>query len=187
MDTIADNWINSAQTPVLCSLPATADIHDNPPEMGTVTTAFARALISAADLELAEDGRLLKDGVLVRHLPTSDASLPAQTYYDLVDWVRQHHPDRVDLPIRYARAVDIDNLGALGLAIKTAPTLRQSLQRVERYFRILTDTVAYRLHEACRSEPVRTTATGRAKSGARSAQRMRDLWLWPGVQGSRRG
>lgn len=114
--------------------------------MATVTTAFARTLIGAAGLELAEDGKLLKDGVVVRQLSSSDAALPAQEYYDLVDWVRNHHPDRVDLPIRYAQAVDIDNLGALGLAIKTAPTLRESLQRVERYFRILTDTVAYQLH-----------------------------------------
>ena len=119
---------------------------DNLP-MGTVTTAFARTLVRAAGLELAADGRLLDGDRVVLRLPAASPQLPAEAYFELVDWVRIHHPDRVGLPFAYAAAVDIDNLGALGLAIKTAPTLRGSLQRVERYFRILTDTVAYRLHE----------------------------------------
>lgn len=115
--------------------------------MSTVTAAFARALASAAGLAFTDDGQLLKNGSPIREITTSGDTISVSDYFDLVDWIRRTHPDRVGLPLNYARAVDIDNLGALGLAIKTAPTLRESLQRAERYFRLLTDTVSYRLDE----------------------------------------
>lgn len=115
--------------------------------MGTVTAAFARALASAAGLKLTEDGRLLDGDVAVRRLEHADGKLTDTDYFDLVDWVRLSTPDRIGLPFAYARAVDIDNLGALGLAMKTAPRLRDSLKRAERYFRLLTDTVSYQLDE----------------------------------------
>ncbi|WP_417310427.1 AraC family transcriptional regulator ligand-binding domain-containing protein [Devosia sp.] len=119
--------------------------------MRTVTPTFARALARAAGFELTDDGRLLQGDEIVRRLTLSDGKLLHREYFDLVDWVDSTHPDRTGLPFAYARAVDIDNLGALGLAMKTAPTLRDSLQRAERYFRLLTDTVAYRLDD--RQEP----------------------------------
>jgi AraC-like DNA-binding protein len=115
--------------------------------MGTVTAVFARALVQAAGLRFAEDGSLFNGDILVRKLSHTKGNISDTDYFDLVDWVRVNSPDRVGLPIAYARAVDIDNLGTLGLAIKTAPKLRDSLKRVERYFRLLTDTVSYQLDE----------------------------------------
>jgi AraC-like DNA-binding protein len=115
--------------------------------MGTVTPTFARALASAAGLRLTDDGELRDGNTVVRRVPLSNGRLSHEAYFGLVDWVQQHHPDRTGLPFAYARAVNIDNLGALGLAMKTAPTLRDSLTRAERYFRLLTDTVAYTLDE----------------------------------------
>lgn len=115
--------------------------------MGTVTAAFARALASAAGLRLAEDGSLLDHDVLVRRLDCADGKLSDTDYFELATWVSRNHPDRVGLPFAYAYAVDIDNLGALGLAMKTAPRLRDSLERAERYFSLLTDTVAYQLDD----------------------------------------
>lgn len=115
--------------------------------MGTVTAAFARTLAGVAGLELGEDGGLRDKGTVVRRVNSANGRLSADDYFELVEFVRESHADRVGLPLGYGAAVDINNLGALGLAIKTAPTLRESLQRIERYFRLLTDTVAYRLEE----------------------------------------
>lgn len=83
--------------------------------MGTVTGAFASALASAAGLRLCDDGRVLNGDAVVLQLPASRGKLPAADYFDLVEWVRLNHPDRAGLPLSYARAVNIDNLGALGL------------------------------------------------------------------------
>jgi AraC-like DNA-binding protein len=51
------------------------------------------------------------------------------------------------LPLRYARSLEPDDFGALGLAIKTAATLRGALQRIARYMLLLTDTLTYALQE----------------------------------------
>lgn len=115
--------------------------------MGTVTSVFAQALARAAGLEFTEDGRVMRGVEVLRRFTPSGDQLGVDDYFTMVEWVRREHPDRGGLPIAYAEAVDIDNLGALGLAIKTAPTLKDSLLRAERYFRLLTDTVAYRLDE----------------------------------------
>ncbi len=115
--------------------------------MGTVTAVFARTLVGAAGLRLAEDGTLFDGERAIRRVEHAGGKLAEADYFDLVDWVRRNSPDRVGLPLAYARAVDIDNLGALGLAMKTAPKLRDSLKRAERYFKLLTDTVSYRLDE----------------------------------------
>lgn len=116
--------------------------------MGTVTAAFARALASAAGLRLTEDGGLFDGKERVRQLECVDGRLTDTDYFDLTAWISNTHPDRVGLPFAYAQAVDVDNLGALGLAMKTAPRLRDTLERAERYFRLLTDTVSYQLDEA---------------------------------------
>ncbi len=115
--------------------------------MGTVTTQFAFAFARAAGLRLTEDGRLFEGAELMLRLDTSGGNLPYEDYVTLIDWLRQHRPQRAQLVFNYAEAVDIDNLGALGLAVKTAPTLRDALLRVERYFLLLTDTADYTLDQ----------------------------------------
>ena len=117
--------------------------------MASVTYAFARAMADAAGLTLNEDGDLISDGVVVRYLPeVQKGQLPDDSYFDLIDWIRKQHTDEVALVEAYANAIGTDDLGVLGLAVKTAPTLRDSLQRIERYFRLVTDTAVYRLDES---------------------------------------
>ena len=66
-------------------------------------------------------------------------------YFDLLDWIRRGHDDEVALLEAYAGLIPIDDIGLLGLAMKTAPTLRASLERLERYWLVVTDTAVYRL------------------------------------------
>lgn len=65
--------------------------------------------------------------------------------YDLIERLMAH--DDGTLPLRYARAIGPDDFGALGLAIKTATTVRGALERVARYLLLLTDTATYGLRE----------------------------------------
>lgn len=117
--------------------------------MPSVTNAFARAMAEAAGMTLRDDGALVSGGVVVRRMPhPSDDRLTDTDYFDLLDWIRRGYGDDVALLESYARLIRIDDIGALGLAIKTAPTLRASLERVERYWRVVTDTAVYRLDES---------------------------------------
>lgn len=67
----------------------------------------------------------------------------ADAYYSLIE--RAAGPDDHDLPFRYAEALRPDDLGALGLAVKTAPTVGDGLRRMVRYILVLSDTLEYEL------------------------------------------
>ncbi|SLN34462.1 HTH-type transcriptional regulator VirS [Roseivivax jejudonensis] len=121
--------------------------------MPSVTIAFIRALSAAVDLTVAEDGAVRTGSDTLLFLtPDSNGHVSDQAFFALLAWIEDHRPDRLSVVSAYAAAIGIDDLGALGLAIKTAPTLRASLERVERYFLLLTDTALYRLEE-CTSPP----------------------------------
>lgn len=111
--------------------------------MATVTMAFAHAFARAAGFVLTEDGALMEGGEVIRHLRSTDGRLTDTDYFDLIDWIDKRFGDRTGLVIAYASAINIDDVGALGLAVKTAPSLRDSIARVERYFRLLSDSAVY--------------------------------------------
>ncbi|MFK8025077.1 MAG: AraC family transcriptional regulator ligand-binding domain-containing protein [Ilumatobacter sp.] len=50
-----------------------------------------------------------------------------------------------DLVFRYARLLEIDSFGAMGLAFKTASSVRAALERAERYVALIGDVVRYEL------------------------------------------
>jgi AraC-like DNA-binding protein len=64
-------------------------------------------------------------------------------YYSLLE--RAAGPDDHALPMRYGEALRADDLGALGLAVKTAPTIRDALHRLVRYILVLSNTVEYEM------------------------------------------
>lgn len=116
--------------------------------MPTVTSAFVHAMTKTAGLTLRPDGAVLSDGKKVFQLSQlPNGQIEGPPFFDLIDWIEARHRDRVSLVAKYAETIQIDDLGVLGLALKTAPTLRASLMRLVRYFRLLTDTATYRLDE----------------------------------------
>lgn len=117
--------------------------------MPSVTAAFARAMAHAAGMTLRDDGALVSGGVVVRRLPQpTDGRIADTDYFNLLDWIRCQFDDEVDLLEAYAKVIRADDIGVLGLSMKTAPTLRATLERVERYWRVVTDTAIYRLDES---------------------------------------
>lgn len=117
--------------------------------MATVTATFARLLAMAAGYRVSEDGALSLGSTVVFRARMADGNTMTDAdYFALVEWISDTHPNRAELVLAYADRLHMDDLGALGLAVKTAPTLRESLIRAERYFRLVTDTVRYRLDES---------------------------------------
>ncbi|GAB4512817.1 MAG: AraC family transcriptional regulator [Roseibium sp.] len=116
--------------------------------MSGVTTAFARAMARAAGLTLTGDGRLLSETGALQHIcRIHDGHISDMEYVDLIESIRSRQTDEAALVFAYARTVQPDDLGVLGLAIKTAPTLGDSLRRLERYYGLVTDGAVYRLKE----------------------------------------
>ncbi|UWQ18952.1 AraC family transcriptional regulator ligand-binding domain-containing protein [Jannaschia sp. M317] len=116
--------------------------------MPSVIAAFAKTMAQAAGMSLSDDGDLVSDGVVLRSLPqSSDSRISDSDYFELLDWIRLRYEDDIGLMEAYARKIRVDDIGILGLAVKTSPTLRCSLERVARYWRVVTDTAIYRLDE----------------------------------------
>lgn len=72
-------------------------------------------------------------------------SVHEDAYYELLETVTAD--DDFGLPFRYGKAIRVDDFGALGLAMKTANTLRDSLRRLVRYILVLSDSLEYELHD----------------------------------------
>jgi AraC-like DNA-binding protein len=116
--------------------------------MPSVIASFAHTMAATAGLTMTTDGRLLASDGTVRYVVhTEDGRIPDTAHFELLDWIRSWYPDEAGLVFAYAQKIKADDLGVLGLALKTAPTLRNTLQLIERYFRLVTDTAVYCLEE----------------------------------------
>ncbi|ANM30932.1 AraC family transcriptional regulator [Acidobacteria bacterium Mor1] len=115
--------------------------------MGYVTSIFARRVVQGA-------GRSVDGPGLLRSLGLDpDASLDVtqmvaeDAYYDFLERLAGQMVSAHELPVRVGPLMRPDDYGALGLAWKSAPTIRQSLERVERFCRLWTDNMTYELRD----------------------------------------
>lgn len=70
-------------------------------------------------------------------------SVDEDAYYGLIE--RIVDVDDHSFPVRYGEAFRSDDMGALGFALKTAPTIRDAIGRLVRYILVLTNTLEYEL------------------------------------------
>lgn len=116
--------------------------------MPDVTATFARTMAAVAGMDLTEDGVLMDGAETVMRLDRdAEGRVSSLQHLDLLQHVRVRRPDQPALAAAYAAAIRPDDLGALGLAMKTAPTLRDSLLRVVRFFRLVATNAQYSLQE----------------------------------------
>lgn len=128
--------------------------------MAITTSAFAHALVSAAGCELSLEGEVRRGNTVVHKVaPLTGCGLDDKAYLDLIAWISANQPNRIEFIAAYADTLKLDDLGTLGLALKTAPTLRGALRQMERYFKVLTETAVYRLDET--RQPARLVIEGR--------------------------
>ncbi|WP_108667933.1 AraC family transcriptional regulator ligand-binding domain-containing protein [Euzebya rosea] len=113
--------------------------------MGSVGTPVIRRIVQVGrGPERPED--LLASVGIHADAPVSSwagESVDAEAYYGLIERVAGAEDHA--LPFRYAEALQADDFGALGLAMKTAQTLGATLQRLMRYILVLSDTLEYAL------------------------------------------
>lgn len=113
--------------------------------MSVVPGSVIRRIVEVSSSPGSRDELLTSVG-LSPAVETTDSSrevVREDAYYDLLE--RATAADDSDLPFRYAGAIHVDDFGALGLALKTATTLRDALARMARYILVLSDTLEYEL------------------------------------------
>ena len=69
--------------------------------------------------------------------------VPSAAYYDFFSALADRDPDGLALPLRVGAAMRSDDYGAFGLAWKSAPSLRGSFARSERYGHVLGSAETY--------------------------------------------
>ncbi|MEQ8968015.1 MAG: AraC family transcriptional regulator [Azospirillaceae bacterium] len=111
--------------------------------MGAVTSLFVRKSIAAAGPAVDRDALLRSVGLEPKGESDVGRMVDAAAYYALLERIAHALGDATDLPLRVGASMDCDDYGAFGLAWKTAPTLRGSFARAERYWRLLTSVAEY--------------------------------------------
>ncbi len=111
--------------------------------MGAVTSLFVHKVVRVVG-QAADQGALLRSVGLD---PEAEVKVGAMisdiAYYELLERIAALIGDAADLPVRVGRSMECDDYGAFGLAWKTAPNLRASFARAERYWRLLTSVADY--------------------------------------------
>jgi AraC-like DNA-binding protein len=97
----------------------------------------------------------------------SRESVAAEAYYGFLE--RATSDDDHGLPYRYAEELHPDEFSALGLALKTAGTLRGALHRLVRYILLLSDTLEYELVDEPEGAAVLVLSRPHHRRGARLA------------------
>ncbi|SIS79491.1 transcriptional regulator, AraC family [Roseivivax lentus] len=115
--------------------------------MGVITALFARKVIDAAGPDIDRAALFSRLGLAPDALPGVKRMVPDAEYYALLEEIAAALPDGTDFPLRVGASMRCDDYGAFGMAWKTAPTLRGSLERAERYARLLTSVAEHEVRE----------------------------------------
>ena len=113
--------------------------------MSQITSLYVHKVVAGASpgvetRDLVEGLGLVPDGpVDPSHLVSS------QDYYAFFAALAERDPDGLTLPLRIGAAMRVDEYGAFGLAWKSAPNLRGSFTRSERYGAVLGSAERYAL------------------------------------------
>ncbi|MEZ4233315.1 MAG: AraC family transcriptional regulator ligand-binding domain-containing protein [Polyangiaceae bacterium] len=113
--------------------------------MGAVTQQIVRRFVEVSLAPLESAAWLEGEGLALETDVASAARQPvsADLYYELLE--RCAAQGDHGLPFRYGTAIRPEDFGAFGLAIKTARTVGDALERLVRYILVITDTLEYQL------------------------------------------
>jgi len=109
--------------------------------MGKITALFVRKVVAAADADDLND--LLRTVGLTMNKTDVKTMVADTDYYALLERIAAVLDDATDFPLRVGASMRCDDYGAFGLAWKTAPSLRGSMERAARYARLLTSVAGY--------------------------------------------
>ncbi|MEM8559160.1 MAG: AraC family transcriptional regulator [Bacteroidota bacterium] len=111
--------------------------------MGRMTSLFARKVVGAASDRVDRDALLRSVGLTQDAPPDPSYMLKAADYYAFFERVALADGNGLTLPLRAGASMRCDDYGALGLAMKSALTLRGTYERAARYVVVLTNVAQY--------------------------------------------
>lgn len=116
--------------------------------VAVISSLFVRKIVARAQAEGLDGRRVLHSAGLEESQLEGDQLIEADSHYGVWEAILRSLPERASgFPMRYARSMQLDDYGALGLAWKTAPSCREALERAIRYHCILTNTSVMKLSE----------------------------------------
>lgn len=113
--------------------------------MGQITALFVRKVVGVVEEHIDRDALLRSVGIDPDSSVDPAQMIPATEYYAFLERAAAAENDPTTLPLRAGAAMRSDDYGAFGLAWKSAPDLRGSYERAERYARVLTSVSTYAL------------------------------------------
>lgn len=117
--------------------------------MARITSLFARKVAAQVEAGGGDAEALLGRLGLEREGPVDPSlMIRADAYYDFFERAAAVDRDPTTLPLRVGASMRADDYGPFGFAWKSAPTLRGSFERAERYGLVLTSVSVYEV-ESC--------------------------------------
>jgi len=114
--------------------------------MGEITSLFVRKVVAAAEAD-ADRKTLLRTVGLTMDETDVKTMVADTSYYALLEQIAVVLDDATGFPLRVGASMRCDDYGAFGLAWKTAPSLRGSMERAARYARLLTSVAGYEVRD----------------------------------------
>ncbi|MEO1201107.1 MAG: AraC family transcriptional regulator ligand-binding domain-containing protein [Pseudomonadota bacterium] len=113
-----------------------------------VSSLFAHKVVTVATADVADPDALCRElfasvGIDADAPVDPKLMIPDTDYYALCERVARADSHGVSVPLRVGSLMRCDDYGAFGLAWKTAPDLRASFARAERYALVLTSVATY--------------------------------------------
>ncbi|MFQ5537562.1 MAG: AraC family transcriptional regulator [Gemmatimonadota bacterium] len=116
--------------------------------MGRISSLFARKVVGQIDPPTGAGDLLRSVGLDGEVEPDPSFMIRDQDYYLFFERAAALDGDATTLPLRVGASMRADDYGPFGFAWKSAPTLRGSFERAERYALVLTSVSAYEV-EPC--------------------------------------
>lgn len=116
--------------------------------MGRITSLFSRKVVAQVDPPAGARDLLRIVGLDGEGTPDPSFMIRDADYYRLFERAAALDGDPTTLPLRVGASMQADDYGPFGFAWKSAPTLRGSFERAERYALVLTSVAVYEV-EAC--------------------------------------
>ena len=128
--------------------------------MGKITSLFVRKIVAQAGAGVDRRALLLSVGLDPEAGANPDLMIEDTDYYELIEGILAVDPAAVTLGLRTGASMRCDDYGALGLAFKSALTLRSLYLRLERYSRVLSTVATYSVRDE--QDGVYASATNRS-------------------------
>ena len=116
--------------------------------MGQITSLFVHKVIAQADNSLDKQAFLSRVGIDPGAPIDPKIMVRDEDYYAFFADLARADTDGCTLPLRVGATMRCEDYGAFGLAWKSAPDLRASCARAERYARVLTSVATYTVNDS---------------------------------------